>query len=410
MANLGKTKLNIVMLSVHSSPVGQLGTMDTGGMSVCLREIARELGNRGHRVDIYTRLCESGSKEILELYKNVRLIHLKAGPSGRLDKQAVYPHLEDFFREMEGFRSSRGIHYDLIHSHYWLSGRVGNWAQDHWHVPHLVTFHTLGAVKNDTPGVEQEPGLRVATERHLAQTCDRILAATGKEKQQIIDYYGALPEKIGVIPCGVNLDLFSPMDRAMARRELGLDQKGPLLLCVARFAPSKGIDRLLAAMVSLRDSQGIRLLIIGGDGHGDPVSRDLRKMCQDSGIEDVVTFKGRVEQENLPVYYSAADMLVVPSRYESFGLVALEALACGTPVVATRVGAMRDVIIEGETGHVVLNGSPMSLAEDIDKFITLPRATSPLSIRTSVKGFAWSAVATTISETYLEVLKEQKSV
>ncbi len=309
------------MLSFHSSPVGQLGTMDTGGMSVCLREIARELGSRGHRVDIYTRLCESGSKEILELYKNVRLIHLKTGPSGRLDKRAVYPHLEDFFREMEGFRSSRGIHYDLIHSHYWLSGRVGNWAQDHWHVPHLVTFHTLGAVKNDTPGVEQEPGLRVATERHLAQTCDRILATTGKEKQQIIDYYGALPEKIGVIPCGVNLDLFSPMDRAMARRELGLDQKGPLLLCVARFAPSKGIDRLLAAMVSLRDSQGIRLLIIGGDGHGDPVSRDLRKMCQESGIEDVVTFKGRVEQENLPVYYSAADMLVVPSRYESFGLV-----------------------------------------------------------------------------------------
>ncbi|MFH1243796.1 MAG: glycosyltransferase [Pseudomonadota bacterium] len=398
--DLEKIRLNIAMLSVHSSPIGELGTRDTGGMSVCMREIARELGSRGHRVDIYTRLPDPRSQQILDLYENVRLIHLRAGEPGPVDKLAVYPYLEDFFREIEGFRLSRDLCYDLIHSHYWLSARVGDWAQGHWRVPHLVTFHTIGAVKNDTPGVEQEPELRVITERHIAQACDRILAGTETEKTQIIRYYGTSPEKIGVAPCGVNLDLFFPMDKARARQRLGLDHRGALLLYVGRLAPSKGVDRLLEAMGLLRQTHEIRLLIVGGDGHHSPHFQDLKKMCQMSGIEETTVFVGRIEQKDLPTYYSAADLLVVPSRYESFGLVALEALACGTPVMATQVGAMENIIIEGETGHVVVDGSPGSLAEGIEKFMSSANSAPPHSLRKSVERFDWSNVASSILGEY----------
>ncbi len=400
MKDLEKIGLNIAMLSVHSSPIGELGIRDTGGMSVCMREIARELGSRGHRIDIYTRLSDSRSQQILGLYENVRLVHLRAGEPGPVDKLAVYLHLEDFFREIERFRLSQGLCYDLIHSHYWLSARVGEWGQGHWHVPHLVTFHTIGAVKNDTPGVEREPELRVVTERHIAQTCDRILAGTETEKRQISRYYGRPPEKIGVAPCGVNLDLFFPMDKARARQQLGLDHRGAVLLYVGRLAPSKGVDRLLEAMGRLRQIRGLRLLIVGGDGHRSPHFQDLREMCQESGIEEATFFVGRVEQKDLPAYYSAADLLVVPSRYESFGLVALEALACGTPVMATQVGAMENIIIEGQTGHVVADGSPGSLAEGIEKSMSLAKSSSPRSLRKSVERFDWSNVASSILGEY----------
>ncbi len=408
MSHLGERKLNIAFVSVHSSPIGPLGTRDTGGMSVCMREIARELGSRGHRVDIYTRLGNPGSKETLELHENVRLIHLGAGPVGGVDKLAVYSYLADFIRELRRFGLSQRLRYDLIHTHYWLSGRVGYWAQGHWQLPHLVTFHTLGAVKNDTPGVEQEPELRIDTERGLSQTCDRILAATEREKKQIIRYHDVSAGKIGVVPCGVNLDLFSPMEATRARQQLGLDHNEILLLYVGRLAPSKGVDRLLEAMGFLRPRKGVRLLIVGGDGDQPHSFQDLTKRYKNSKTGNRVVFVGRIEQEELPTYYSAADLLVVPSRYESFGLVALEALACGTPVVATGVGAMKNIIIEGQTGYVVKDGSPGSLAEGIERLMSVSRVMSSDAIRASVAGFDWSRVASKLFDEYLGVISQHR--
>jgi D-inositol-3-phosphate glycosyltransferase len=325
-----------------------------------------------------------------------------------MDKLAIYPYLADFFRELEIFRKREGIQYDLVHSHYWLSGRVGNWAQDHWRVPHIISFHTLGAAKNDTLGVEQEPELRVATERHLAKICHRILAGTKREKEQLMSYYGALPDSIGVVPCGVNLNLFHPVDKVKARQQLGFDHNESLMLYVGRFAPSKGADRLLAAMAYLRKLPRMRLLIVGGDGHHTPEVQNLHKLSRELGIKDNVTFVGRIKQDRLPTYYNAADILVVPSRYESFGLVALESLACGTPVVTTPVGAVDNILREGETGHVVQNGSPRSLADGIKAHISGRNTFAADVIRESILEFGWGNVAPAMIEEYSTVMRRHQ--
>ena len=405
VAHLKIEKLKIAMLSVHSSPVGELGAKDTGGMSVYVREVARELGNRGHLVDIYTRLNRSGQKQIAQLYDNVRLIHLKAGDNGHKNKLALYAHLDEFFKELEAFRNRKSLNYDLIHSHYWLSGRVGRWAQERWEVPHVFMFHTVGAVKNSTAGSEKEPELRTAIEKHLARKCDRILVATDRERDNLVQHYGASPETIGVVPCGVNLDLFRPLDKAAARQQLGFAKDESVVLFVGRFAPLKGIDRLLEAMAHLKHRQRLRLVIVGGDGNSTPESQRLQELARELSIQDFVTFAGRIEQYRLPSYYSAADVLAVPSHYESFGLVALESLASGTPVVATRVGAMESILKRGETGHVVSNGSSRSLADGIETFISRPHAPSADEVRASVFRFSWANVASAMIDEYATVLR-----
>jgi D-inositol-3-phosphate glycosyltransferase len=406
VAHLKAEKLRIAMLSVHSSPMGELGTKDTGGMSVYVRELAQELGNRGHLVDIYTRLNGSRQKQLVHLYENVRLVHLKAGKNGEMNKLALYGHLDEFFRELESFRTRESIHYDLVHSHYWLSARVGKWAQERWEVPHVFMFHTISAVKNSTVGSEREPGLRTATEKHLARNCDRLLVATKNERSHLIRHYGASPETIGVVPCGVNLDLFRPGDRAKAREKLGFSRDESIVLFVGRFAPLKGIDRLMEAACYLQHHQRLRLVIVGGDGSNAPEFQGLKELSRNLGIQDGVTFVGRIAQDKLPPYYNAADVLVVPSYYESFGLVALEALASGTPVVATKVGAMESILREGVTGHVVSNGSPRLLAKGIEKFISGSNGLSAREMRASVLRFSWANVASAMIDQYAAVRKE----
>ena len=403
-----RDQLQIAMFSIHSSPIGELGTKNTGGMSVYVRELARQLGIRGHCVDIYTRLNGSKHNQIIDMYDNVRLIHLSAGNNGYVNKLALYYYLSDFFRALERFKQQKRLHYDLIHSHYWLSGRLGSWLQDRWNVPHLVMFHTLGTVKNIAGVAGPEPDLRIATEKKLTRTCQRILAPTEREKDNLKTHYNTPSEKIGVAPCGVNLDLFQPMDQSLARQNLGFDENESIMLYVGRFDPIKGIGRLLEAVAHLQDYRRLRLVIIGGDGPDTPEYQNLQSMTHQLGIQNSVTFVGRIAQENLPPYYSAADVLVVPSYYESFGLVGLESLACGTPVVATDVGAMRSILQDGETGHIVAQADPRSLAKAIESFITRANAkkVSADRIRASVLKFGWSNVGAAVINEYDTLLRQ----
>ena len=395
------------MLSIHSSPIGELGTKNTGGMSVYIRELARHLGTFGHRVDIYTRLNGTPHNQIIDLYDNVRLIHLSAGNNGYVQKLALYYYLSDFLRALEGFKNQQDLRYDLIHSHYWLSGRLGSWVQDRWKIPHIVMFHTLGTVKNIAGVADPEPDLRIATEKKLTRTCDRILAPTDREKENLLKYCHTPGEKIGVVPCGVNLDLFRPMDKAAARKRLGFGADGPIVLYVGRFDPIKGIDRLLEAMAYLKHLKRMQLIIIGGDGPDTPEYQNLQRLSAGFGVEQSVRFVGRIEQKNLPPYYSAADALVIPSYYESFGLVGLEALACGTPVVATRVGAMARILREDETGLVVADATPRGLAKNIERIIS--SSANPLlsayAIRASVLKYGWSDVASAVVNEYETMLR-----
>ena len=391
------SRLRMAMLSVHSCPIGQLGAKDTGGMSVYIRELARELGKRGHLVDVYTRIHAPKDPQIVELGQNARLIHLRAGQDEVIHKLAVYSYLPEFAHNLENFRKDSGLQYDLMFSHYWLSGRVGAYLQQGWGVPHIILFHTLGTVKNSIGIGRDEPALRLEVERDLARNCDHIIATTEREKEHLIQCYGASPQRIGVIPCGVNLGLFQPIDKEMARRQLGFaDEK--LVLFVGRIEPLKGIDRLLEAVSSLQNGRRPRLVIIGGDKNSHYEMRSLRELSRKLQIGDSVTFLGMIKQEQMPYFYSAADVCVVPSYYESFGLVALESLACGTPVVATDVGELKSIIRQGETGYIVADNHPLNLADKIELLLAGPDpdAQSVLSMRASVSRFDWPNIAAAI--------------
>jgi len=393
------------MLSVHSSPLGPLGSRDTGGMSVYIRETARELGQMGHRVDIFTRRTADVGDPVTDLAENVRLVHLSTGNGRDVPKDVLHRHTADFHRALESCRNRHFLDYDLIHSHYWLSGSLGEMARESWQRPHIVTFHTLGAVKNGIGVGQPEPLLRIATEKNLAATCERVLSTTPKDKVQLIRFYDAVSDKIGVVPCGVDLNLFRPLDTTVARRRLGFESDHPIVLFVGRFDSVKGIDRLVTAMTYLRRRESLRLVLVGGDGPASPETRRLQKQARDLGLQDTVTFAGRIDQDRLPPYYSAADVLVVPSLYESFGLVGLEALACGTPVVATPVGAMESILQQGRTGQVVTQPEPRLLADAIEAFLPSKarKTASAADIRASVMQFSWSKVAAALVAEYAGV-------
>ncbi len=401
-------RLRIAMLSVHSCPVGKLGSKDTGGMSVYIRELARELGRMGHSVDIYTRAHDPADDQIVELGENARVIHLQVGDVERMHKLVLYAHLADMACSLENFRKGNNLQYDLIHSHYWLSGWVGRHLQGWWDVPHITMFHTLGAVKNAIGIGEDEPELRVVRERELVSECHRIIAATEKEKEDLARYYGAARERISVVPCGVNLSLFRSVDKETARRHLGFNGSS-IVLFVGRVDPLKGIDRLFMAMPGLDRERGVRLVVVGGDDECQPEVERLQSLSQSLSIQDSVTFAGTVRQEELPLYYSAADVCVVPSYYETFGLVALESLACGTPVVTTRVGGMESVVLQGQNGYLVSDNAPAHLADSIASLLSNPdaRAQSAEAIRASVSRFSWSNIANKIVAEYTAVLGTQ---
>ena len=393
------------MLSIHSCPLGKVGGENTGGMSVYIRELAHELGRRGHLVDVYTRIHEAAHDEIAEIGKNVRLIHLKAGEK-EIEKLAIYYYLDDFAHNLENFRKQNGPRYDLIHSHYWLSGLTGKRLQQWWGIPHVMGFHTLGAVKNAIGIGEGEPDLRINAEKELVRDCHRIIASTLKGKKDLIDYYDASPETISVIPCGVNLDLFRPIGRETARCYLGLKEER-IILFVGRIIPLKGIDNLLKAMSYLERKEGIKLVVIGGDEHCQTEVERLKDLSRSLKIQESVIFLGLVKQEILPFFYSAANLCVVPSHYESFGLVVLESLACGTPVVATKVGGAESVIRHGETGYVVRNNDSCHLADKIALFLSTSNGDTDVgTVRASVVNYSWSDITEAILAEYRSVLRD----
>lgn len=395
----------IAVLSVHSSPLGKPGARDTGGMSIYIREGACELAKLGLTVDIYTRMRSRTDKEIIELMPGTRLIHLRAGAIKEIDKLLIYSYLPDFACHVESFRRRNNLHYDLIFSNYWLSGVVGQSLQRWWQVPHIMMFHTLGAVKNALGIGEDEPELRIETEGELARSCQCLIAASENEKTNLIQHYNALSERIRVVPCGVNLGLFQPADKNTAKRRLGFDDD-KLILFVGRIEPLKGIDNLLRSMPYLRNGSTPRLVIVGGDGHSQTEVRRLKRLASELEIADSVTFSGLIDYEEMPGFYNAADVCVIPSFYESFGLVAIESLACGTPIVATNVGDIKNIVVNGETGYVVEDNTPINLARSISSILSNPALDTQRTqfIRSSVARFNWSNIAGSLADLFKEEL------
>ena len=400
------------MLSVHSCPVGNLGAKDTGGMSVYIRELARELCSQGHTVDVFTRVHDPADPQVVELGEGARLIHIRAGQEEDIHKLALYSYLPDFACNLENYRKVNNLQYDVVFSHYWLSCWVGKYMQLWWQVPHVGMFHTLGVIKNNIGIGEEEPELRIVAETEAVRDCHRIITATHREKDEIIRLYDTESEKIGVVPCGVNMQMFQPEDKQIARQTVNLDDE-KILLFVGRIDPLKGIEQLLQALSYLKYQNRVKLVVIGGDEDSQDAITRLQSQAQQLNVQDKVSFLGIVKQRELPAYYNAADVCVVPSHYESFGLVALESLACGTPVVATDVGEMNRIIHQDETGYVVADNNPLELAGKIDSLLSKidNDGISASAIRKSVIGYDWANIAEAISrELYREVDKKMTPV
>ncbi len=356
--------MRIAMVSLHSCPAAPLGLRDTGGMNVYVLNLARRLGLAGHEVDVFSRWHDPEDATVSDLGPGARIIHVESGPYDA-PKANLHRYLPDFLSGLSRFAAEEGGGYDLVHSHYWLSGHVGMDLADQWGVPHVATFHTLAEAKRRALAGEHESELRGTTEARIAGVADAVVVSDRHERGLLERLYGIPTERLHVIPGGVDLDRFNPVSRADARKELGLNGEH-VLLFVGRLDPLKGVDLLLQGAALLEERRNVRIIIVGGDLESDPEVPRLAEMAAQLGMADRVRFEGAVPQERLPSYYSAADLLVAPSYYESFGLTVLEAMACGIPVVAARAGGLRGLVRDGETGYLVPWHCPEPFAERME--------------------------------------------
>lgn len=400
----------IAVISAHTSPLVTPGCRESGGMNVYVRELSRELGRRGYLLDIFTRRYDESTPSVLIPFENVRVVHLRAGREDEDGKHTLLHHLQDFERELVAFQAVEGIDYDLLHTHYWLSGCVGLELRARWQVPLVAMSHTLAEEKNRLPVGEKEPVRRLLAERRIAQEADVIVCAGDHERRVLVETYEANPRHIAVIPCGVDVNRFRPLDQSASRHALGMDGRS-VLLFVGRIEPLKGVDILLEAAARLAGGPAPQVVIVGGDATGESETARLRSLAAEIGLDGRARFIGPVEHERLPLYYNAADVCVVPSYYESFGLVALEAMACGTPVVASRVGGLNETVRDSETGFLVPSHEPVAFADRIATLLADERRRRAFgqAAREAVSAFAWSNVADAIESVYLGLLSKTEA-
>ncbi len=399
--------LMIAMLCLHSSPIGVLGTRDTGGMSVYVRALAGEMGRAGHQVDIFTLRRDPGPSAVRSLAPDVRLVMLDIGLASPPGKGELHRFADDFKATIEAFRAESGRVYDLVHSHYWISGQLGLRLGAQWDRAHAVTFHTLAAMKDQTGTGPPAAPRRLAAEKALVREADALLVACPQEKDNLIRCHGADPGRIMLVPGGVDLARFRPGDRAAARRRLGFAPQEFILLSVGRLAPLKGQARIIEALARLGADARLKLVLVGGDGPADPEQQRLQKLAARAGLAERVIFTGSVPHETLPAYYAAADVYVQASHYESFGLVGLEALACGRPVVTSPVGIMATLGGRSQPGCLLTDGSPDALAAGIGAVRRGEAAWRPETIRTAVQAFNWPQAAAAALSAYRRAIRRQ---
>jgi len=411
--------MNIAMLSYHTCPLAILGGKNTGGMNVYVRELTRYLGRRGVHVDVFTR---SENEHIPSVSHDLgyfnRVVHIPAGPQVFLPKEKLASYTDIFAQEILGFAEKKQIQYDLIHSHYWLSGIAGDILKKNWGIPMIQMFHTLGKIKQriGRTAEEREGEYRIEGEKYVVDAADLIVAATEGERNQLRDLYGVSMEMVKIIPPGVDVHHFYPIPSDEAKEAIGISPKEKVALFVGRIEPLKGVDTLLRAMAILkRDCRSFicpdYLIIIGGDPgrEEDNLSDEmaqLQALSCDLELNDMVIFLGKRGQDTLPYYYSAAEVVVMPSHYESFGMVALEAMACGTPVIASRVGGLAYLVKDGETGYFVPAQDPEALAEKLRSLFVDHELREAFGAQAAAyaKGFRWEVIVEQMVNVYRELL------
>ncbi|MEW5938999.1 MAG: glycosyltransferase [Chloroflexota bacterium] len=369
--------MNIAMLSYHTCPLATLGGKDTGGMNVYVRDLTRQLGAMGVHVDVFTRSQDEHVPHVLhDLGYGNRVVHVPAGPETPLAKKELTDHIPQFVEGVLQFAREKDIRYDVIHSHYWMSGLAAASLSDRWAgAPIIHMFHTLGEMKNRIArtDAEREGAYRIEGEKQVLKRASRLIVATEAEKAQLLWLYKGDVRKMRVIPPGVDVCHFYPIPADEAKAFIGVAPNYRMVLFVGRIEPLKGVDTLIRAMSCMKIQSldlPVYLAIIGGEPDASPEEMTaemarLQKLCDDLGMGQTVVFLGKRAQDTLPYYYSAADVLVMPSFYESFGMVALEAMACGAPVIASQVGGLAFLVRDGETGFTVPEGDPAALCDKL---------------------------------------------
>ena len=390
-------------------------------MNVYVRELTRQLGQMGIHVDVFTRSQDDHVPHVLhELGYGNRVVHVPAGPEHPVPKEELADYIPQFVEGIKYFACEKGIEYDVIHSHYWMSGIAAAALSDAWGgTPIVHMFHTLGEMKNRIARTdeEREGEYRIEGERQVLRRVDRVIASTIAEVTQLRFLYKANASKLVVIPPGVDVSHFYPIPADEAKMYVGLKPEDRMVLFVGRIEPLKGLDTLIEAMsnLQLEEKQRVHLAIIGGDPAASPREMSgemarLQKLCDDLSVGQTVVFLGKRDQDKLPYYYSAAELVVMPSHYESFGMVALEAMASGTPVIASEVGGLAYLVKDGETGFTIPDQEPDTLCEKISWLLNDHELHASMSQRAVeyAQDYAWEKIAEQIVNVYNGLVKIPK--
>lgn len=404
----------IALISEHASPFGPLGGVDSGGQNQYVSQLARQLSVMGYQVDIFTRKDSPLLPDVSAWSHGVRIVHVNAGPTERVPKEELLPYMQQFTSEVLGrFRSGPG--YDLVHANFWMSALVAAEVKKELGTPFVVTFHALGRVRRAHQGdADRFPDERFSIEDRVVEEADHLIAECPQDEEDLIGLYNADPTKITTIPCGFDQSEFWPISQKLARARLGLDPDERILLQLGRMVPRKGVDNAIRALAALDRDHGIsaRLLIVGGESDGpDAEVERLKTIAAAEGVSDRTVFAGPKDREELKYYYNAADIFVTTPWYEPFGITAVEAMATGTPVIASNVGGIKFAVRENETGYLVNPQDPEGLASRIAYLYGNPKLMDRLGTQGVERAntlFTWEKVAWAASGLYERVLANRR--
>ena len=417
--------IRIAFLSEHASPLATLGGADAGGQNIYVGEVSRNLGRHGFAVDVFTRRDNPDVAEIVDWGTGVRVVNLFAGPKQPRPKDELWPYMPDFRDSILRFMERDETHYDLIHGNFWMSGWVAIELRRRLNIPVVQIFHAMGKTKRrHQKKVDTSPGDRIKTERETIREVDRIIAQCPNEKCELVEDYGANPNKIVLIPSAVNTKIFKPVDRDTARLRIGLDINDKVIVYVGRMLPRKDIRNIIRALAVLlkknASDEGLHnasltLMIVGGESlEPDPIATpeigELQKLAAELGVTEYVRFIGKRQPEELRNYYCAGDVAVTTPWYEPFGLTPLEAMACGRPVIGSAVGGITYTIKDGETGFIVPPRDPEALASRLEQLLSQAELSKQMGLaarKRVEREFTWTITAMRTGALYESLLAER---
>lgn len=407
-------KKHIALISVHGDPAIEIGKEEAGGQNVYVRQVGEALAQKGWLVDMFTRKANSQQKAIVQHSSNCRTIRLTAGPEEFVPRDDIFVYLPEFVDRFLQFQQENQINYPIVHTNYWLSAWVGMQLKKALDIKQVHTYHSLGVIKyKSVTTIPMIATTRLSTEKAVLETAERIVATSPQEKEHMRSLVSQ-KGKIDIIPCGTDISHFGSISRVSAREKLGIEPETKVILYVGRFDERKGIETLVRAVgqCESRKNHQIKLIIGGGfiPGHSDGKEYDrICSIVDELGLNDITIFPGRLSREILPTYYTAADVTVVPSHYEPFGLVTIESMACGTPVIGSDVGGLQFTIEPEVTGLLCPPQDSAAFALAIDRILTQPEWRNKLgrNARERVEEmFSWNGVAAQLSNLYLDLIKQ----